>query len=101
MEAEVALIVADMTDDNRRAERLWAQPNELMADDTFREQVDGNCRKVAKKDAALKIAEQLVEAITVLKKRICLIYNQIWEVRLKPIAMLSGKWNHNKLKITS
>jgi hypothetical protein len=38
MEAEVALIVADMTDDNRRAERSWAQPNELTADGALREQ---------------------------------------------------------------
>ena len=65
MEAEVALIVAGVTDDNRRAEQLVAQPNELMADGALREQMAGNCRKVAKKDAALKTAEQLVEAINV------------------------------------
>ncbi len=61
VEAGAAVIVDDVADDNQRAEKLWAQLHKLMSEDVLRQQMAGNCEKAAKKDAAAKIAERLLE----------------------------------------
>jgi UDP-N-acetylglucosamine--N-acetylmuramyl-(pentapeptide) pyrophosphoryl-undecaprenol N-acetylglucosamine transferase len=58
--AGAAVIVDDVADDNQRAEKLWTALSKLVGDDAIREQMARNCQKVAKKDAAFKIAEQLL-----------------------------------------
>jgi UDP-N-acetylglucosamine--N-acetylmuramyl-(pentapeptide) pyrophosphoryl-undecaprenol N-acetylglucosamine transferase len=61
VEAGAAVIVDDVADDNHRAEKLWLELSKLMGDDPLRQQMAENCEKVAKKDAAAKIAEKLLE----------------------------------------
>lgn len=61
VEAKAAVIVDDVADDGQRAKLLLAELDKLMADDLLREQMSANCHKVAKKDAAAKIAEYLLE----------------------------------------
>jgi UDP-N-acetylglucosamine--N-acetylmuramyl-(pentapeptide) pyrophosphoryl-undecaprenol N-acetylglucosamine transferase len=58
--AGAAVIVDDVADDNQRAAMLGEKLERLMGDDALREQMAKSCRKVAKKDAAFKIAEQLL-----------------------------------------
>jgi len=60
VEAGAAVIVDDVADDNQRAEKLCVQLDKLMGDDSLRQQMARNCGKVAKKDAAAKIAERLL-----------------------------------------
>ena len=60
VEAGAAVIVDDVADDNQRAEKLWEKLERLMGDDSLRQQMAKNCRKVAKKDAASKIAKRLL-----------------------------------------
>jgi len=60
--AKAAVIVDDLPDEKDRAEWLWEELEELMKnDDKRRAEMKKNCRAVAKKDAALKIAEKLLE----------------------------------------
>ncbi len=61
VEAGAAVIVDDVADDNQRAEKLWTELAKLMGDDLLRQQMARNCEKAAKKDAAAKIAEKLLE----------------------------------------
>ena len=60
VEAGAAVIVDDVADDEQRAEKLWLELAKLMGDDSLREQMAKNCEKVAKKDAASKIAQRLL-----------------------------------------
>jgi len=60
VEAGAAVVVDDVADDNQRAEKLWTELHKLMGDDSLRQQMARNCDKVAKKDAAAKIAERLL-----------------------------------------
>jgi UDP-N-acetylglucosamine--N-acetylmuramyl-(pentapeptide) pyrophosphoryl-undecaprenol N-acetylglucosamine transferase len=60
VEAGAAVIVDDVADDKKRAEKLWEKLERLMGDDSLRQQMAKNCEKVAKKDAAVKIAESLL-----------------------------------------
>jgi UDP-N-acetylglucosamine--N-acetylmuramyl-(pentapeptide) pyrophosphoryl-undecaprenol N-acetylglucosamine transferase len=60
VEAGAAIIVDDVADDNQRAEKLGEKLERLMGDDALREQMAKNCEKVARKDAAAKIAQQLL-----------------------------------------
>ena len=60
VEAGAAVIVDDVPDDQDRSQWLWEELKELMADQTKRDQMANACRKIARADAALKIAERLV-----------------------------------------
>jgi len=55
-----AVIAEDLPDAADRAERLWREMEELMENDNKRQEMKQNCRKIAGKDAALKIAERLM-----------------------------------------
>ena len=59
VEAGAAVIAEDLPDATDRAERLWRQLEELMKNDNKRQEMKQNCRKIARPDAALKIAERL------------------------------------------
>jgi len=61
VDAGAAVIVDDLPDEKDRAEWLWEELEELMKNDDKREKMKKNCGTVAKKDAALKIAEKLLE----------------------------------------
>ena len=73
VDAGAAVIAEDVTprgvshcglpDANERVERLWRELEELMKNDTKRREMKQNCRKIAQKDAALKIAELLLGAV--------------------------------------
>lgn len=60
VEAGAAVIVDDVADDNQRAGKLWLELHKLMGNNTLRQQMAANCEKVAKKDAAAKIADHLI-----------------------------------------
>ena len=64
VEADAAVIVDDVADDTQRAEKLWLELNKLMGNDLLRSQMAKNCEKVAKKDAASKIAERLLSPVS-------------------------------------
>jgi UDP-N-acetylglucosamine--N-acetylmuramyl-(pentapeptide) pyrophosphoryl-undecaprenol N-acetylglucosamine transferase len=61
VDAGAAIIVDDLPDKKDRAEWLWEELEELMKNDDKREKMKKNYRTVAKKKAALKIAEKLLE----------------------------------------
>jgi UDP-N-acetylglucosamine--N-acetylmuramyl-(pentapeptide) pyrophosphoryl-undecaprenol N-acetylglucosamine transferase len=63
VEAGAAVIAEDLPDANEGAERLWLELEELMKNDTKRQEMKQNCRNIARPDAALKIAERLLGAI--------------------------------------
>jgi UDP-N-acetylglucosamine--N-acetylmuramyl-(pentapeptide) pyrophosphoryl-undecaprenol N-acetylglucosamine transferase len=54
-----AVIVDDLPDATGRAERLWKEMEKLMKDENKRQEMKQNCLKIARIDAALKIAERL------------------------------------------
>ncbi|MBN2137905.1 MAG: UDP-N-acetylglucosamine--N-acetylmuramyl-(pentapeptide) pyrophosphoryl-undecaprenol N-acetylglucosamine transferase [Sedimentisphaerales bacterium] len=62
VEADAAVIVDDLPDPTDRAEWLWEQLAELMADDDRREEMTENCANIATPDAALNIARKLTES---------------------------------------
>jgi UDP-N-acetylglucosamine--N-acetylmuramyl-(pentapeptide) pyrophosphoryl-undecaprenol N-acetylglucosamine transferase len=61
VEAGAAVIVDDVPDEADRTEWLWEEMEELMKDERKRLEMKINCTAVARKDAALKIAERLLE----------------------------------------
>ena len=61
VEAGAGIIVDDLPDENERREWLWEELEALMKDDARREEMKANCKTIGKKDAALKIAERLLE----------------------------------------
>jgi len=61
VEAGAAIIVDDLPDEMDRADWLWEDLEELMKSDEKRRQMKESCAAVAKKDAALRIAEKLVQ----------------------------------------
>jgi UDP-N-acetylglucosamine--N-acetylmuramyl-(pentapeptide) pyrophosphoryl-undecaprenol N-acetylglucosamine transferase len=63
VDAGAAVIVEDLPDAIDRAQRLWQKLEELMKNDNKRQEMKQNCRKIARKDAALKIAERLLGAV--------------------------------------
>ena len=60
VEAGAAIIVDDVSDETDRAEWLWEEMEELMRDDRVRLEMKKACTEIARKDAALKIAESLL-----------------------------------------
>jgi len=61
VEAGAAVIVDDLSDEKDRSEWLWEELEELMKDNEKRKEMKDSCRKIAKKQAGLKIAEKLIE----------------------------------------
>jgi len=61
VEAGAAVIVDDLPDEKNRAEWLWEELDELMKDEKKLQQMANACKTIAKKDAAGKIAERLLE----------------------------------------
>ena len=61
VEAGAAIIVDDLPDDKDRSEWLWEELEELMKADTKRQEMKAACEKIANRQAALKIAEKLLE----------------------------------------
>jgi UDP-N-acetylglucosamine--N-acetylmuramyl-(pentapeptide) pyrophosphoryl-undecaprenol N-acetylglucosamine transferase len=61
VKAGAAIIVDDLPDAKDRAEWLWEELEELMKDEKKREKMKKNCEAIANKDAALRIAEKLLE----------------------------------------
>jgi UDP-N-acetylglucosamine:LPS N-acetylglucosamine transferase len=61
VKAGAAIIVDDLPDEKDRAEWLWEELEGLMKDQDKRRKMKESCLAIAKKDAALKIAEKLVE----------------------------------------
>jgi len=61
VEAGAAIIVDDVPDETDRAEWLWEELEELMRDDLMRLEMKQACAEIARKDAALKIAEKLLK----------------------------------------
>jgi len=61
VEAGSAIIVDDIPDAKERAEWLWEELEVLLKDDRKLAEMKSACELVAKKDAALKIAERLLE----------------------------------------
>jgi len=59
VEAGAAVIVDDIPDEKDRAEWLAEELKELMKDEKKRHEMKRSCEAIAKKDAALKIAEKL------------------------------------------
>lgn len=64
VEAGAAVIVDDVPDMTDRCEWLYEQLEELMADDHQRRQMRQSCRQLAVPDAALRMAEKLLQRIT-------------------------------------
>jgi UDP-N-acetylglucosamine--N-acetylmuramyl-(pentapeptide) pyrophosphoryl-undecaprenol N-acetylglucosamine transferase len=60
VEAGAAVIVDDLPDEKERAEWLWEELEELMKDDSKREEMARNCTRVANLDAASVAAEKLL-----------------------------------------
>lgn len=61
VEAGAAIIVDDLPDEKERLEWLWEELEALLKDDARREEMRANCKALGKNDAALKIAERLLE----------------------------------------
>ena len=59
VDAGAAVIAEDLPDATGRAERLWRELEELMKNENRRQEMKQNCRKIARPDAAAKIAERL------------------------------------------
>ena len=60
VDAGAAVIVDDLPDVKDRAEWLAEELEDLMKDQAKRDEMKENCRAVARKDAALRIAERIV-----------------------------------------
>ncbi|MFH1372044.1 MAG: UDP-N-acetylglucosamine--N-acetylmuramyl-(pentapeptide) pyrophosphoryl-undecaprenol N-acetylglucosamine transferase [Planctomycetota bacterium] len=60
VEAGAAVIVDDLDNDKDRREWLWEELEPLLKDDKIRRQMKNACRRVARIDAAQKIAEALL-----------------------------------------
>ena len=60
-EAGAAVIVDDLPDEKKRAERLWEQLEELMKDEEKRQQMAKACEEIANLQADLRIAERLLK----------------------------------------
>ncbi|MHC4636042.1 MAG: UDP-N-acetylglucosamine--N-acetylmuramyl-(pentapeptide) pyrophosphoryl-undecaprenol N-acetylglucosamine transferase [Planctomycetota bacterium] len=60
VEAGAAIIVDDLPEPADRAEWLWEELEALMKDNDKLLEMKNNCRSIAKKDAAVKIAEKLM-----------------------------------------
>ncbi len=60
VDAGAAAVVDDLPDARERSEWLWEELERLMRDDEQREQMKANCDKVARPDAAKRIAEALL-----------------------------------------
>ena len=63
VEAGAAVIVDDLQDEKDRSEWLWEELEDLMKDHQKRKEMKEGCRKVAKRQAGLKVAEKLIEII--------------------------------------
>lgn len=63
VEAGAGIIVDDLPDATERAEWLWEELEELLKNDEKRSEMTENCGKIGGKDAALKIAERLLEMV--------------------------------------
>ena len=63
VEAGAGIIVDDLPDANDRAEWLWEELEELLKNDEKRREMRESCEKIGGKDAALKIAERLLEMV--------------------------------------
>jgi len=63
VEAGAGIIVDDLPDANDRAEWLWEELEELLKNDEKRREMRERCAKIRGKDAALKIAERLLEMV--------------------------------------
>jgi len=61
VEAGAAVIVDDLADAKERANRLWAELQNLMRDGKKRRQMADACKSVARLDASSKIAERLIK----------------------------------------
>jgi len=61
VEAGAGVIVDDVEDPAERAESLWRALEGLMKDEEKRAKMAENCAEIARTDAALKIAEKLLE----------------------------------------
>jgi len=61
VEAGAAIVVDDVAEDEERAEWLWEELEALLSSDEKRRRMKQGCEIIAKKDAALRIAEKLVE----------------------------------------
>ena len=59
-EVGAAVIVDDLPDEKKRAERLWEQLEELMKDEEKRQQMAKACEEIANLQADSKIAEKLL-----------------------------------------
>jgi UDP-N-acetylglucosamine--N-acetylmuramyl-(pentapeptide) pyrophosphoryl-undecaprenol N-acetylglucosamine transferase len=60
-EAGAAVIVDDLPDEKKRAERLWKQLEELIKDEEKRQKMAKACREIANLQADTKIAEKLLK----------------------------------------
>jgi len=60
-EAGAAVIVDDLPDEKKRAERLWEQLEELMKNEEKRQQMAKACKEIANLQADLRIAERLLK----------------------------------------
>jgi len=63
VEAGAAVVVDDLPNRKDTAQRLWTELEKLMKDEQKRQQMKKNCTALAKKDAASKIAEKLLERL--------------------------------------
>ena len=63
VEAGAGIIVDDVPDEKDRAEWLWEELEELMKNEKKRQEMAENCKAVANKEAASKIAEKLLEIV--------------------------------------
>jgi len=61
VEAGAAVIVDDLPDEKDRSEWLWEELEELMKGQRKRQEMKRNCQAIANRDAALNIAEKLIE----------------------------------------
>jgi len=61
VEAGAAIIVDDLPDAQDRAEWLWEELEPLLKDDAKRRQMKEQCARIAKKEAAAKIAHAILE----------------------------------------
>lgn len=68
VEAGAAIIVDDLPDEKDRAEWLWEELEQLLSDEEKRREMADACKTVAKLDAACKIAEKLLERVSMNSK---------------------------------
>ncbi len=61
VETGAAIIVDDLGDETDRREWLWEELEPLLKEDRLREQMKRGCRSAAKKDAAKRIAAELLD----------------------------------------